>query len=131
MIIDSSAIISILREEEDHVVFATAIAAAKQDCKISTATVLEITVVLTRAKDQPLITQLAQLLDDFEIEHVSFTVEQQLLATAAFQRYGRGSGHPANLNLGDCFAYALAKECGQPLLFKGSDFTQTDIESAL
>lgn len=75
------------------------------------------------------------IFDDFmrtagvDIEPV--TVEQALLARAAYARYGRGMGHPARLNLGDCFAYALARARDEPLLFKGSDFVHTDVRSAL
>ena len=56
------------------------------------------------------------------------TVAQARLARTAYQRFGRGTGHPARLNLGDCFAYALARDVGEPLLFKGEDFVLTDIE---
>ena len=59
------------------------------------------------------------------------TAEQAHLARRAYRSYGRGSGSPARLNLGDCFAYALAKATGEPLLFKGDDFPHTDIEPAL
>ena len=62
------------------------------------------------------------------IEVVPFTVEQARIARVAYQQFGRGSGHPAQLNMGDCFAYALARDLGEPLLFKGSDFALTDIE---
>ena len=58
------------------------------------------------------------------------TVEQARVAREAYRDFGKGSGHPAGLNLGDCFSYALAKTAGEPLLFKGSDFTETDIRSA-
>jgi ribonuclease VapC len=59
---------------------------------------------------------------------VPFTVEQARIARIAYQQFGRGSGHPAQLNMGDCFAYALARDLGEPLLFKGDDFALTDIE---
>ena len=62
------------------------------------------------------------------IEVVPFTVEQARIARVAYQQFGRGSGHPARLNMGDCFAYALARDLGEPLLFKGDDFALTDIE---
>ena len=62
------------------------------------------------------------------IEVEPLTVEQARIARAAYQRFGRGSGHPARLNLGDCFAYALAHDLGDPLLFNGGDFALTDIE---
>ena len=62
---------------------------------------------------------------------VPFTPAQYALAREAHRRFGRGSGHPARLNFGDCFSYALAKDSGEPLLFKGDDFLHTDIEPAL
>ena len=73
--------------------------------------------------------------DDFireariDIEPVS--VLQAKIAREAYRDFGRGSGHPAQLNFGDCFAYALARDTGQPLLFKGNDFSQTDVRPAL
>ena len=63
-----------------------------------------------------------------QIEIVPFSVRQAQLAREAYQRFGRGSGHPARLNMGDCFSYALARDLGEPLLFKGADFALTDIE---
>lgn len=69
------------------------------------------------------------LLDELAITVVSFSPEQAELATEAFLRFGKGR-HPAKLNMGDCFSYALAKSIGQPLLFKGNDFSQTDIGGA-
>ncbi len=65
-----------------------------------------------------------------EIEVRPVTIEQARLAREAYRDYGKGSGHPARLNFGDCFAYALAKDAGEPLLFKGDDFRQTDVTAA-
>lgn len=62
------------------------------------------------------------------IEVVAFSAQQARIARDAYQRFGRGSGHPAQLNMGDCFSYALARDLGEPLLFKGHDFALTDIE---
>ena len=69
------------------------------------------------------------VLADLQISTVPFTAEQALIARAAYRDYGKGSGHPAQLNLGDCFAYALAKDSGEPLLYKGDDFGHTDVRS--
>ena len=69
------------------------------------------------------------LVSDLKLEIVSFAPEHVTLAREAFRRYGKGR-HPAGLNFGDCMAYALAKERGEPLLFKGEDFSQTDIQAA-
>ncbi len=74
---------------------------------------------------------LDRLLTSWQVEITSVTPSQALLARAAHRDFGRGSGHPAQLNLGDCYAYALASETGQPLLFKGNDFAHTDITPAL
>ena len=68
-----------------------------------------------------------QLVATLEIEISPFTVEQAKLARDAYRLFGKGSGHPARLNLGDCFSYALASERQQPLLFKGTDFRLTDL----
>jgi ribonuclease VapC len=66
-----------------------------------------------------------------EVELVPVSVEQAQIARAAYRDFGRGSGHPARLNMDDCFAYALAIERGEPLLYKGDDFSHTDVRSAL
>lgn len=79
----------------------------------------------------PYHTYVDRLLAAWRIQVVPLTVEQARLARAAYRDYGRGSGHPARLNLGDCFAYALAADTGQSLLFKGDDFMHTDIPQAL
>ncbi len=71
------------------------------------------------------------LISDHAVEVIPFTPAQQALAADAHRTYGKGSGHAAKLNFGDCFSYALAKETGEPLLFKGDDFAQTDIACAL
>jgi ribonuclease VapC len=67
-------------------------------------------------------------LNESRIQIEPFTPAQARIARAAYQRFGKGSGHPARLNMGDCFSYALARDLGEPLLFKGDDFTLTDIE---
>ena len=74
---------------------------------------------------------LDKLLADFDIEIHAFTAEQALIARQAYRDYGRGSGHPANLNFGDCMSYALARAHDEELLFKGNDFTHTDVRAAL
>jgi len=85
------------------------------------------------------LTRRAESVDDSEVEEflasgsfriVPFDAEQSAIARAAYRRYGQGSDHPARLNFGDCFSYALAKQLGAPLLFKGTDFAQTDVSVA-
>jgi ribonuclease VapC len=72
-----------------------------------------------------------ELIAALRLSIAAVTEQQARAALAAFGSYGKGSGHPADLNFGDCFAYALAKISGEPLLFKGADFSKTDIQPAL
>ena len=125
MIVDSSALVSILRQEPDALVFAEALERASV-VRVSAATLLETSLVVGPRR-QP---QLENLIDASGMEVVAFDGAQWRVAREAHATYGRGSGSPARLNLGDCFAYALAKVTGMPLLFKGDDFTHTDIEPA-
>ena len=127
MIIDSSALVAIILREPDARVFTQAIRAAPVR-RLSAANYVELAAVLDGRRDPVLSGAIDQLLSALRIDVVPFTVHQAQLARDAYQRFGRGSGHPARLNMGDCFAYALARDLGEPLLFKGQDFTLTDIE---
>ncbi len=129
MIIDSSALIAILRDEADAGVYATAIAGAKVR-RISAATYLEVAAVIDAQSDPVASRRLDDLVRAAGIVVEPFTAVQARIARAAYRDFGRGSGHPARLNFGDCFAYALAKSTNEPLLFKGSDFAQTDVIAA-
>jgi ribonuclease VapC len=126
MIIDTSAIIAILRNEPEAADFAAAIADAPRR-RLSAANFLEAAVVIDAARDPVA----SRCFDDFmrearlEIEPV--TAAQAQAAREAYRRFGKGGGHPAQLNFGDCFAYALAKTSAEPLLFKGKDFIHTDV----
>ncbi len=95
--------------------------------RISAGTYLEVSIVIDRARDPLVSRRLDELLaaGAFVIEPVTAT--QAHIARDAYRDFGRGSGHPASLNFGDCFAYALAREMSEPLLYKGDDFRQTDI----
>lgn len=125
MIVDSSALVAMLRDEDDAVEFATAIEAA-ETVLVSAATLVETSLVIgPRAQ-----TRLDRLLAEASVTVAPFDAEQATVARTAHLRYGRGSGSKARLNLGDCFSYALAKSTGLPLLFKGNDFTHTDLEPA-
>ena len=128
MIVDSSAILAILFAEPDAAVFAKAISEADA-CKISAATFVEVAVVVEAQTKDRGSRQLDAFLRraGFVIEPV--TEEQAHLARQAYSDFGRGR-HPAGLNFGDCFSYALAKASGEALLFKGNDFSKTDIVSA-
>lgn len=125
MIIDTSAIIAILADEPEGEVFLEAITNASR-VSISAATYVEISLVLERFPEH------AEALDEFlsalGIDIQPVTTTQARIARDAFHAYGKGR-HPAGLNYGDCFGYALAKASGEPLLFKGDDFTKTDVEN--
>lgn len=130
MILDTSAIIAILRAESDWRLFANAIDRADQR-SLSAGTYLEIGVVLERLKLFVLSPQVDELLERLDISIEPFTADQARIASQAYRDYGRGSGHPANLNFGDCFSYALARARREPLLFKGDDFIHTDLRPAI
>jgi ribonuclease VapC len=128
MVVDTSAIVAIFLHEDEAPRFLRAIETAERPL-ISAATFVEASIVLT-ARTVPAARRLVvEFLRDgnFQIEPV--TSDQAAIAIDAFVRYGKGR-HPAGLNLGDCFAYALAKSSGAPLLYKGGDFSKTDIVSA-
>jgi len=130
MIIDSSAVLAILFAEDDANTFAAAIERAGGG-RISAATWLESAIRIDMTGSP-----LASLAFDDFVREARLTIEpvdepQVRLARAAYRAFGRGSGHPAGLNFGDCFSYALSKLRDEPLLFKGGDFPETDVRSAL
>ncbi len=125
MVIDSSAIVAILFGEEDAERFGAAIEADPMRL-MSTATVLEASLVVESELGEEGARELDLLLLGAGIETVAFNQEQLRLARHAFRVYGKGR-HPAGLNFGDCFSYALSRTSGEPLLFKGDDFAKTDV----
>lgn len=127
MIIDTSAIVAIVRGEAESAVLARWIQGAESR-RMSAATYAETAAVIDGQRNPQLSAALDHLLRQLRVEIVPFTPGQAALARDAYQRFGKGSGHPAQLNLGDCFAYALARDLGEPLLYKGRDFALTDIE---
>lgn len=129
MIVDSSAILAILFAEPDAAVFAAAMSAA-DSCTISAATFVEVAVVVEAQTNGRGNLQLDALLRRAGCSIEPVTEEQAHLARQAYSSYGKGR-HPAGLNFGDCFSYALAKAKGEALLYKGGDFARTDIVSAL
>lgn len=126
--VDSSAIIAILLEETEKSDFLHVLGHSRQNV-CSTVTFLECVMVLSTRAPRLSLPSFAKGLADFAIEQVSIDPDHGLLAAQAFLRFGKGR-HPASLNLGDCFSYALAKSLNAPLLYKGNDFIQTDIVSA-
>jgi ribonuclease VapC len=126
MIIDTSALIVILRDEVEANAFATAIADADRR-RLSAANYLETAVVIDGSRNPIASRRFDDLLREAEIVIEPVTEQQAKVAREAYRDFGRGSGHRAGLNFGDCFAYALAKTTHEPLLFKGDDFVHTGI----
>jgi len=129
MIIDTSAIVAILRQEPEARRFAEAIEAAPVR-RISATTYVEIGAVIDGARDPVASRLVDELLATAGIIIEPVTAAQARIAREAYRDFGKGSGHAAGLNFGDCFAYALAKATGEPLLFKGDDFSRTDVAAA-
>jgi len=130
MIVDTSALIAILRDEEGAMAYARSIANAAIS-RISAATYVETAALIDASRDPIASRRFDDLLHEAQFAIEPVTEVQARIAREAYRDFGRGSGHPARLNFGDCFAYALAKAMNEPLLFKGNDFTRTDITSAL
>ncbi len=130
MILDTSALIAILRDESDAALYVSAIVAAPLR-RISAANFLEAAIVIDASRDPIASRRLDQALRESRTAIEPVTEEQARLARDAYRDFGRASGHPARLNFGDCFAYALAKSTGERLLFKGRNFALTDVSSAL
>lgn len=129
MVLDTSAVIAVLFSEPDADTYARAIADALEPC-IAAPTAVECGLVLQKRHGAAATSLLSAFFAASQIEVVAFEHEHFEMALAALRRYGRGR-HPAQLNLGDAFAYALAKCRNDALLFKGDDFAQTDVTSAL
>ena len=130
MIVDSSALVAILRQEPDSDRFIEALARSPRSV-LSAGTYLEVGIVADSSPDPVLGRRLDELLRALDIAIAPVTEQQAVVARRAYRDFGRGSGHPARLNYGDCFAYALAQTTGEPLLFEGGDFASTDLRPAL
>jgi ribonuclease VapC len=130
MIVDSSAVIAILKEESDAPRLLRALAIATELKRISAANYLEAAIVVDANRNPLLTRRFDDLIAQIEIVVEPVTPPQAEVARAAYRDFGKGSGHPAQLNFGDCFAYALAKSTREPLLFKGDDFSHTDVAVA-
>ncbi len=129
MVVDTSAVLAILLEEPDAADYAQLIEDDPAPL-MSAASVFETGIVLISRHGQEARSDLRDFMEQAGMQVEPVTVEQAELALDAYQRFGKGR-HRAGLNFGDCFAYALSKAMGQPLLFKGEDFSQTDIETVV
>ena len=127
MIVDTSALVAVVRGEAGAETFARALASAREAKRMSAANYLEAAIVIDGARDPVASRRLDEAIAEAEIEIEPVTREQADVARAAYRDFGKGSGHPAQLDFGDCFAYALAKVRREPLLFEGDDFARTDI----
>jgi ribonuclease VapC len=125
MVLDTSALLALLLDEPEADAFRVAV---EEDSTrlVSAATVLETAIVIEARKGVPAGRELDGLIQTAEVEVVPVDVEQVKEARRAYRRFGKGH-HAAGLNYGDVFAYALARVSGEPLLFKGDDFTRTDV----
>ena len=128
MIVDSSALLAVIQGEPEAAECIDRLLA--EECRISAANWVEAGIVMD---NRSIVTQreFDELMSLAEISVAPVTADQARIARDAYRRYGRGSGHPARLNYGDCFAYALAVSSGESLLFVGDDFGETDVRPAL
>jgi ribonuclease VapC len=124
VIVDSSALVAILRNEDEAPAFSSLLEASRTS--VSAASLLETCLVAGPER----YAAVDELVSAAMLRVVPFDDRQVREARTAHARFGRGTGHPAQLNYGDCMSYALAKVTGEPLLFKGDDFTHTDVEAA-
>jgi ribonuclease VapC len=130
MIVDTSAIVAILRAESEAPLFAEALAGAKIR-RVSAVNYVEAAAVIDGSRNPIASRRFDDFFREASLSIEAVTAEQALIAREAYRDFGKGSGHPARLNFGDCFSYALAKAKNEPLLFKGQDFKHTDLDSAL
>jgi ribonuclease VapC len=129
MIVDSSALVAILLGEPETLSLAETLNAA-ESISISAGTFVELSIVIDKRKNPALSNQIEEILERYGIYVEPVTADQARIARQAYRDFGKGSGHRANLNFGDCFAYALARAKREPLLYKGDDFVHTDVRSA-
>lgn len=130
IVLDTSAIYALLLKEPEADQVETVIANAPRRI-LSTFTAFETRTVIWRRFGLRYVAYVDDFLRDIEAELHAFDARQSELASAAYRKYGKGSGHKAQLNLGDCPPYALAISLDRPLLYKGNDFRHTDVRSAL
>ena len=126
MIVDTSVLAAILFDEPERHDFQARLAASDR-MTISAGSWVELAVVLTRKRRTDLLAISDQVISALSIRIAAVDRAQAEIARMAYREFGRGSGHKAKLNFGDCFSYALSKTAGEPLLFKGDDFSHTDV----
>jgi ribonuclease VapC len=130
VVLDTSAITAVVFGEPDAEMFLSVMLANAGDLQMSAGTAVEVGIVVEARQGAEATKDLAILVDRLGMATVPVDRVQVEAAVAAWRRFGKGR-HPAGLNLGDCFSYSLAKLSAAPLLFKGRDFAQTDVPSAL
>ena len=130
MIVDTSTLVAMIRGEVEAHLYSEVIRGA-DIVRVSAANYVELSIVIDGLRDPIASGALDDVLAAFHIQMEPLTATQARIARTAYQHFGKGSGHPARLNMGDCFAYALARDLGEPLLFNGQDFTLTDIEQVI
>ena len=127
MIVDSSVIVAIIRGEPEAPHFAAALESSGAALRMSAANFFEASIVIDGSRDPVLSRRLDEVIFHAAIAIEPVTERQARIAREAYRDFGKGSGHAAGLNIGDCFAYALAKDLDEPLLFKGRGFAETDM----
>jgi ribonuclease VapC len=130
MIIDTSVIAAIILQEPEAQKFSQ-ILDAQGSCKMIAPNYLELCMVLLGNKNPKGQDEIDFMIDEFNVKIIPFTPEMASVAAVAFLEYGKGQGNKAQLNFGDCMAYAASKVEGLPLLFKGDDFSKTDVERVI
>jgi ribonuclease VapC len=130
MIIDTSALVAILKQEPGWEALAESLDSSPGS-SISASTYVELSIVVDRWKNPTLSSRFDELIEQFHIAIEPVTADQARIARQAYRDYGKGSGHRAALNFGDCFSYALARVQREPILFKGDDFLYTDLRPAV
>jgi ribonuclease VapC len=129
MIVDSSAMVAVIKHEEDWRLLSETMVSANE-LRMSAASYLETAIVLDSRRDPVRSAGLDNLIEELDMVIEPVTAAQAKIARQAYRDYGKGSGHPAGLNFGDCFSYALARDKREPMLWKGDDFGHTDLRPA-
>jgi ribonuclease VapC len=127
MIVDTSALVSIYKEEAVGDRILEVVKHTSENIRMSAASYLETGIVLDALQDAVLSNRIDSLIDSLRFTIEPVTLSQAKIARQAYRDFGKGSGHAASLNFGDCFSYALAKEMGETILFVGNDFNKTDL----